>query len=81
VGAGRARLNQEVDMKVLGGLLNAVLGIVTALLGTVLGLLASVLWLVGAVLCVTLILIPLGIPVMKLAGRLFALARQLMHLP
>ncbi|WP_433604268.1 hypothetical protein [Prescottella agglutinans] len=68
-------------MRALEGLLNAVLGIVTALLGTVLGILAAVLWLVGAVLCVTLILIPLGIPVMKLAGRLFALSRKLMHLP
>ena len=38
-------------------------------------------WLVGGVLCVTVILLPLGIPVLKLGRRLFTLAGQLMHLP
>jgi hypothetical protein len=38
-------------------------------------------WLVGIVLCVTVLLIPLGIPVVKLGGRLFTLAGHLMHLP
>ncbi|WP_433527732.1 hypothetical protein ACQPZ2_10830 [Nocardia pseudovaccinii] len=38
-------------------------------------------WLVGAVLCVTLILIPLGLPVMRLGRRLFTLAGQLIHTP
>lgn len=68
-------------MRLLRGLLDAVLGILTALLGTVLGILAGLLWLVGLVLCVTIILIPLGLPVMGLARRLFTLAGQLMHLP
>ncbi len=68
-------------MKLLRGLGGVVLGILTALLGTVLGILAAVLWLVGALLCVTVILIPLGIPVVRLANRLFGIARKLMHLP
>lgn len=37
-------------------------------------------WLVGMVLCVTVILIPLGIPVMKLGRRLLGVAGDLMHL-
>ncbi|MDM7489371.1 MULTISPECIES: hypothetical protein [Rhodococcus] len=68
-------------MKALRGLLDVVLGLLTAVLGTVLGIVAAVVWLVGGLLCVTIILIPLGIPVIRLAGRLFTLARQLMHLP
>jgi hypothetical protein len=51
------------------------------LLGVLLWILAGLLGLVGVVLCVTIILLPLGIPVMKLAGRLFSLAGDLMHLP
>ncbi|MFC0451343.1 hypothetical protein [Rhodococcus jostii] len=68
-------------MGILRGLLGVVLGILSAVLGTVLGILAGVLWLVGAVLCATVILLPLGIPVVKLATRLFSLAGQLMHVP
>lgn len=44
-----------------------------------LGVVAFVVWLVGAVLCLTVLLIPLGIPVIKLGSRLFALAGDLMH--
>ncbi|MDV7242447.1 MULTISPECIES: hypothetical protein [Rhodococcus] len=68
-------------MRLLNGLLGVVTAILTALLGTVLGILAAVVWLVGGVLCVTVILLPLGIPVLKLGRRLFTLAGQLMHLP
>ncbi|EHI46866.1 hypothetical protein OPAG_03667 [Rhodococcus opacus PD630] len=72
---------QEVVMRLLRGLLDVVLGILTAILGTVLGIVAAVVWLVGGVLCVTVILLPLGLPVVRLARRLFTLARKLMHLP
>ncbi len=40
-------------------------------------LLAGLLGLVGAILCVTLILLPLGIPILFLARRLFRTAGQL----
>ena len=43
-----------------------------ALLGSLLWILACVVGLVGAVLCVTLILLPLGIPLLLLARKLFA---------
>jgi hypothetical protein len=46
--------------------------------GAVLWILAAVLGLVGALLCVTVILLPLGIPLVKLAGRLFSRSVQLM---
>ena len=46
--------------------------------GAVLWILAAVLGLVGVVLCVTVILLPLGIPVVGLAGRLFTHAVKLM---
>jgi hypothetical protein len=49
-------------------------------LGVVLGIVAALVWLVGAVLCVTVILIPLGIPVMKLGSRLLSLAGDMMHI-
>lgn len=68
-------------MQTLNGLLGVVLGILGALLGVVLGIVAGLVWLVGLVLCVTVLLIPLGIPVMKLGGRLFTLAGDLMHIP
>ncbi|MGX7730267.1 hypothetical protein ACWPOB_13490 [Rhodococcus sp. 2H158] len=68
-------------MRALKGLLNSVLGILTAVLGAVVGILAAVVWLVGGLLCVTIILIPLGIPVMRLARRLFALGKQVRRLP
>jgi hypothetical protein len=48
------------------------------LLGAVLWILAAVLGLVGALLCVTVILLPLGIPLVKLAGRLLCRSVQLM---
>jgi hypothetical protein len=68
-------------MRTLNGLLGVVLGILGAVLGVVLGIVAGVVWLIGSVLCVTVLLIPLGIPVMKLGGRLFTLAGDLMHIP
>jgi hypothetical protein len=46
--------------------------------GAVLWILASVLGLVGVLLCVTVILLPVGLPLMKLAGQLFARSLQLM---
>ena len=52
-----------------------VLGI---LAGSVLWILAGVLGLVGALLCVTLILLPLGIPVLWLARKLFRAAMAMM---
>jgi len=52
--------------------------ILSALVGSVLWLLAGVLGLVGVLLCVTLILLPLGIPVLMLAKKLFAYAMTLM---
>ena len=48
------------------------------LLGALLWILAAVLGLVGLVLCVTVILLPLGIPMVMLAGRLFTHAVKLM---
>jgi hypothetical protein len=68
-------------MRMLNRLLGVVLGILGAVLGVVLGIVAGVVWLLGLVLCVTVLLIPLGIPVMKLGGRLLALAGDLMHIP
>ena len=55
--------------------------IVSTFLFTILGIVAAVVWLVGMVLCVTVILLPLGIPVTKLGRRLFTLAGDLMHMP
>ncbi|OBA86500.1 hypothetical protein A5662_27080 [Mycobacteriaceae bacterium 1482268.1] len=49
-----------------------------ALGGAVLWILASVLGLVGVVLCITVILLPVGIPLLKIAGRLFSTSIQLM---
>jgi hypothetical protein len=54
-------------MRLLRGLLGALLWIVAALLG-----------LVGFVLCVTIILLPLGIPLLVVARRLLTQAVQLM---
>jgi hypothetical protein len=48
------------------------------LLGALLWILAAVFGLVGLVLCVTVILLPLGIPVVGFAGRLFTHAVKLM---
>jgi hypothetical protein len=46
--------------------------------GGLLWILGAVVGLVGAVLCVTVILLPLGIPVLRLAGRMMRGAVQLM---
>jgi hypothetical protein len=46
--------------------------------GAVLWILASLLGLVGVLLCVTVILLPVGVPLMKLAGQLFTRSLQLM---
>jgi hypothetical protein len=54
-------------MRILRGLLGALLWILAALLG-----------LVGFVLCVTVILLPLGIPLLVVARRLLTRAVQLM---
>jgi hypothetical protein len=54
-------------MRLLRGLLGALLWIVAALLG-----------LVGFVLCVTVILLPVGIPLLGVARRLLTSAVQLM---
>lgn len=50
-------------------------------LGLAQGILAVVLWIVGVALCVTVILLPLGIPVVRLAAASSRLPRGLMHLP
>ena len=54
-------------MSLLRGLAGALLWIVSALLG-----------LVAAILCVTIILLPVGLPLLGYAGRLFALSMKLM---
>ena len=46
--------------------------------GALLWVLAAVLGLVGVLLCVTVILLPLGIPLVRLAARLFRHSVQLM---
>ncbi len=48
------------------------------LLGALLWILAAVLGLVGVLLCVTVILLPLGLPLAKLAGRMFTRSVQLL---
>jgi hypothetical protein len=48
------------------------------LLGAVLWILASVLGLVGLVLCVTVILLPVGVPLLGIARRLITSAVRLM---
>jgi hypothetical protein len=48
------------------------------LLGALLWILAATVGLVGVVLCLTIILLPLGIPLAVLAGRLFGRAVRLM---
>lgn len=46
--------------------------------GALLWIVASLLGLVGAVLCVTVILLPLGLPLLALSRRLFATATKMM---
>ena len=48
------------------------------LLGTLLWILAAVVGLVAVILCVTVILLPLGIPLLGYARRLFAQAVRMM---
>ncbi|OBH54665.1 hypothetical protein A5685_11635 [Mycobacterium colombiense] len=48
--------------------------VLNGLLGAVLGIPGAVIWLIGLLLCVTVLLIPLGKPVMKLGGRFSTLA-------
>jgi hypothetical protein len=67
-------------MQVLNRLVGVLLGILGAVVGVLLGIVAALVWLVGAVLCVTILLIPLGIPVMKLGSRLFSLSGDMMHI-
>ena len=67
-------------MRALHGLLTVVLGMVGAVVGVVLGIVASLVWLVGAILWVTVLLPPLGLPVLKLGRSLFTLAGDLMHI-
>jgi hypothetical protein len=55
-----------------------VVRILRALGAALLWLLAVVVGLVACLLCVTLILLPLGLPLLRLAGRMFAKAAQLM---
>lgn len=55
--------------------------ILRGLLGALLWILAAVLGLVGAILCVTVILLPLGIPLLGQARRLFTKAVRLMLPP
>lgn len=45
---------------------------------SLLGVLGGILGLVGAILCVTLILLPLGIPILFLSRKLFRTAGQLL---
>lgn len=52
--------------------------ILAALAGAVLWILAGLVGLVGVLLCVTLVLLPLGIPVLMIARRLFRFAMTLM---
>ena len=51
------------------------------LLGALLWILAAVIGLVAAILCVTIILLPLGIPLLGVARRMFTSAVQLMLPP
>ena len=46
--------------------------------GAVLWILASLLGLVGVLLCVTVILLPVGLPLVRLAGQLFTRSLRLM---
>src|SRR5258708_40242241 len=55
--------------------------LVRGLLGALLWILAAVLGLVGVLLCVIVILLPVGIPVVKLAGSMFVRSVRLMLPP
>jgi hypothetical protein len=54
------------------------MGLLRGLLGAVLWILAALLGLVGVLLCVMVILLPVGIPIVGIAGRLFTRSVQLM---
>src|SRR5215212_11840549 len=60
------------------GARSLIMRLLRGLLGVLLWILASLLGLVGLVLCVTIVLLPLGIPVVAFAGRLITRAVQLM---
>lgn len=55
--------------------------ILRALSGALLWIVASVLGLVAVILCVTIVLIPVGFPLLLLAGRLFGRAVRLFMPP
>ena len=55
--------------------------VLRAIPGALLWIVASLLGLVGIVLCITVILLPVGLPLVKLAGRLFKSSMQLMLPP
>ncbi|MFI6866249.1 hypothetical protein [Nocardia sp. NPDC050406] len=67
-------------MQALNKLLGAVLGILGAVLGAVLGIVAGLVWLIGIILSATVILAPVGIPVVRLGKSLMSTSRNLMHL-
>ena len=52
--------------------------IIRALGGSLLGIVAGLLGLVGVLLCATIILLPLGVPVLMLAKRVVGMAMALM---
>lgn len=54
------------------------MALIRGLAGAVVALVALLLAVVAVVLCVTVILLPLGLPLLGYAGRLFALALKLM---
>lgn len=54
------------------------MGLIRGLAGAVISVVALLLALVAVVLCVTVILLPLGLPLLAYAGRIFALAMKLM---
>lgn len=54
------------------------MGLIRGLAGAVISVVALLLALVAVVLCVTVILLPLGLPLLAYAGRIFALALKLM---
>ncbi|WP_067815338.1 hypothetical protein [Nocardia inohanensis] len=67
-------------MGALNKLLGAILGILGAVLGAVLGIVAALVWLIGIILSATIILAPVGIPLVKLGKSLFSTSGDLMHL-
>jgi hypothetical protein len=54
------------------------MGLLRGLAGALLWIVSLLLILVGAILCVTIILLPVGIPLIGYAGRLFSVSVRLM---